>query len=151
MNTENIIINCLGASNTQILIDNEGIKTKEINPPVLLGLRLRCTTRNYGKSGTNIAKQEGREDSYFERTPKMEHGADVIIVHGDGTQQALGLGGYLDVGLNDTMKDLIVNLVGAVIFSIIGYFHVKKKGTGKIATRFIPQVDANTEHSNTGN
>ena len=84
MNTENIIINCLGASNTQILIDNEGIKTKEINYPVLLGLRLRCTTRNYGKSGTNIAKQEGREDSYIERAPRMEHGADVIIVQGGG-------------------------------------------------------------------
>jgi hypothetical protein len=29
MNTENITINCLGASNTQILIDNDGVKTKE--------------------------------------------------------------------------------------------------------------------------
>jgi len=75
--------------------------------------------------------------------------SDVIIVHSDGTQESLGLGGYLDIGIYDTMKDLIVNLVGAVIFSIIGYFHVKKKGTGKIATRFIPQIDANTEHSNT--
>ena len=84
MNTENLIINCLGASNTQILIDNEGIKTKEINYPVLLGLRLRCTTRNYGKGGTNIAMQEGREDSYLERAPKMEHGADIIIVQGGG-------------------------------------------------------------------
>ena len=84
MNTEKLTINCLGASNTRILIDNEGIKTKEINYPVLLGLRLRCTTRNYGVSGTNIAKQEGREDSYFERAPMMEHGADIIIVQGGG-------------------------------------------------------------------
>ena len=84
MNTENLIINCLGASNTQILIDNEGVKTKEINYPVLLGLRLRCKIRNYGIGGTNIAMQEGREDSYFERAPKMEHGADIIIVQGGG-------------------------------------------------------------------
>ena len=66
--------------------------------------------------------------------------ADVIVVHGDGTQQALGLGGYLDVGLNDTMKDLIVNFIGAVVFSIIGFFYVKEKGKGRFAARFIPRV-----------
>jgi len=66
--------------------------------------------------------------------------ADVIVVQADGTQQALGLGGYLDVGLNDTMKDLIVNFIGAVVFSIIGFFYVKEKGKGRFAARFIPRV-----------
>ncbi|MBQ7784832.1 MAG: hypothetical protein IJ381_01605 [Clostridia bacterium] len=66
--------------------------------------------------------------------------ADVIIVHSDGTEQVLGLGGYLDVGLNDTMKDLIVNFVGAVVFSVIGFFYVKEKGKGRFAARFIPRV-----------
>ncbi len=70
---------------------------------------------------------------------------DVIIVHGDGTQQALGLGGYLDVGLNDTMKDLIVNFIGAVVFSVIGFFYVKKKGKGRFAARFIPRVLMSTQ------
>ncbi len=84
MNTENIKINCLGASNTRILIDDEGKKARDINYPVMLGLRLRCKINNYGVSGTNIAKQEGREDSYLERAPMMEHGADIIIVQGGG-------------------------------------------------------------------
>ncbi len=66
--------------------------------------------------------------------------ADVIIVHSDGSQQALGLGGYLDIGLNDTMKDLMVNFIGAVVFSFIGYFYVKEKGKGSFAARFIPRV-----------
>lgn len=66
--------------------------------------------------------------------------ADVIVVYGDGTQQALGLGGYLDVGLNDTMKDLIVNFIGATVFSVIGFFYVKAKGKGSFAARFIPRV-----------
>ena len=66
--------------------------------------------------------------------------ADVIVVHADGSQQALGLGGYLDIGLYDTMKDLFVNFVGAVVFSIIGYFYVKQEGKGKFASRFIPRV-----------
>ena len=65
---------------------------------------------------------------------------DVILVHADGAQTALGLGGYLDVGLNDTMKDLIVNFIGAVVFSVIGFFYVKQKGKGRFAARFIPRV-----------
>ena len=66
--------------------------------------------------------------------------ADVIVVHSDGSQEALGLGGYLDIGLLDTMKDLFVNFIGAVVFSIIGYFYVKQRGRGRFARRFIPQV-----------
>ena len=65
---------------------------------------------------------------------------DVIVVTADGTQHSLGLGGYLDSGLLDTMKDLFVNFIGAVVFSIIGYFYVKNRGQGKFARRFIPQV-----------
>lgn len=53
--------------------------------------------------------------------------------------QELGLGGYLDIGLLDTMKDLFVNFIGAVIFSILGYFYVKTRGKGKLARRFIPR------------
>ncbi len=74
--------------------------------------------------------------------------ADVIIVHSDGTQEALGLGGYLDIGIIDTMKDLFVNFIGAVVFSVIGYFYVKQKGKGKVAPRFIPQVITRKEKSN---
>ena len=65
---------------------------------------------------------------------------DTIVVTGDGRQISLGLGGYLDVGILDTMKDLFVNFIGAVVFSIIGYFYVKSRGKGKFASRFIPKV-----------
>lgn len=54
--------------------------------------------------------------------------------------QSLGLGGYLDIGLIDTMKDLLVNFAGAVVFSVIGYFYVKNRGKGKFAKRFIPRL-----------
>ena len=64
---------------------------------------------------------------------------DVILVLEDGTQMPLGLGGYLDVGIIDTMKDLFVNFIGAVVFSTIGYFYVKGRGKGNFATRFIPR------------
>ncbi|MDY4888729.1 MAG: hypothetical protein SO135_03145 [Sphaerochaetaceae bacterium] len=56
----------------------------------------------------------------------------------------LGLGGYLDIGLLDTMKDLIVNFIGAMVFSIIGYFFVKNRGKG-FASQFIPRKLNSTE------
>lgn len=65
---------------------------------------------------------------------------DVILVQADGTQIPLGLGGYLDIGLVDTMMDLFVNFIGAVVFSVIGYFYLKHEGKGKIAPKFIPQM-----------
>jgi len=65
---------------------------------------------------------------------------DVILVHTDGCTRALGLGGYLDIGLHDTMKDLLVNLAGAAVFSVIGYIAADRKGESKVAIRFVPQV-----------
>ena len=38
------------------------------------------------------------------------------------------------------MKDLLVNLIGAVVFSVIGYIAAAKKGKSRIAVKFIPQV-----------
>lgn len=49
-------------------------------------------------------------------------------------------GGYLDIGLIDTMKDLFVNFIGAVVFSIIGFFYVKQRGRGNFAPKFIPTI-----------
>lgn len=66
--------------------------------------------------------------------------AGTIILHSDGTQTALGIDGYLDIGLIDTMSDLLVNFIGAVVFSCIGYFYVKSRGKGRLARQFIPQV-----------
>ena len=74
---------------------------------------------------------------------------DVIFVQSDGTQTALGLGGYLDIGLLDTMEDLFVNFIGALLFSIIGYFYVRSRGKGKFVKRFIPVPNNSTLPSDT--
>lgn len=70
----------------------------------------------------------------------MSEITDVIVVTADGSQVSLGLGGYMDLGLQDTMKDLLVNLIGAVVFSVIGFFYVRSKGQGRFAKMFIPEV-----------
>lgn len=53
--------------------------------------------------------------------------------------------GYLDVGIIDTMKDLIVNCVGAVIFSIFGLIYIKNRGKSVVAASFIPQLKTEAE------
>ena len=64
-----------------------------------------------------------------------------VVVNGE----SLGLGGYLDIGLYDTMGDLIVNLIGAVVFSGIGYFHQKHRKKSVVTQLFVPQVDEKEE------
>ena len=54
--------------------------------------------------------------------------------------ESLGLGGYLDIGLFDTMEDLFVNLIGALTFALIGFFRSRRENARKIAEQFIPQV-----------
>ena len=50
----------------------------------------------------------------------------------------MGIGGYLDIGLIDTMQDLLVNFIGAFVFSVIGLFYVKNQGKKSVAARFVP-------------
>lgn len=58
-----------------------------------------------------------------------------VVINGE----SLGLGGYLDIGLIDTMKDLFVNFIGAVVFSVTGFFYAKSKGRRKTAALgFVP-------------
>ena len=55
-------------------------------------------------------------------------------------------GGYLDIGILDTMKDLFVNFIGAVVFSIIGYSTLKYSKSSKIAdSLMIKPVKADEE------
>lgn len=60
------------------------------------------------------------------------------VIYSDSGETVIE-GGYLDLGLNDTMKDLIVNFVGAVVFSIFGYLYVINRDKYKIAEKFMPK------------
>ena len=56
--------------------------------------------------------------------------------------QSLKLNGYLDIGLIDTMKDLFVNFIGALIFSVFGYFYAKND-ENKFIEQFMPKDKEN--------
>ena len=61
--------------------------------------------------------------------------------------QELGFNGYLDIGLYDTMEDLFVNFIGALTFSVFGYFYIKHRGNGRIAKAFIPTITETKKES----
>lgn len=59
----------------------------------------------------------------------------------------LGIGGYLDIGLIDTMADLFVNFIGALVFAIFGYRYAKRRDAADPIQRFIPiQKDADKDY-----
>ena len=62
-----------------------------------------------------------------------------VVINGE----SLGMGGYLDIGLIDTMKDLLVNFVGAVVFYVTGFFYARSKGKKRTpAQSFVPSKKA---------
>ena len=66
-------------------------------------------------------------------------GIQDVVINGE----SLGLGGYLDIGIIDTMKDLFVNFIGAVVFSVTGFFYARSKGEKRTAAQsFVPSKKA---------
>ena len=69
---------------------------------------------------------------------------EVIRYNENGEIKELKInGGHLDIGLKDTMKDLIVNFIGAVVFSIIGLLYIKNRDEYRFAENFIPTLKTN--------
>jgi hypothetical protein len=69
-------------------------------------------------------------------------GIEEVVVNG----KPLGVGGYLDIGLFDTMEDLFVNFIGALAFSIAGYFYVKYRSKkAGFLRHFVPTLGEKEE------
>ena len=68
-----------------------------------------------------------------------------IMYDADGNELAVVEGGYLDIGLNDTMKDMAVNMIGAVVFSVFGFFYEKNRTKYGFAGNFIPRKEDDDE------
>lgn len=60
-----------------------------------------------------------------------------IIFDEEGNELARIDGGYLDIGLRDTMKDMLVNMLGAVVFSMFGFLYIHRRDKYKFAESFI--------------
>lgn len=55
--------------------------------------------------------------------------------------------GFLDIGIIDTMKDLIVNFIGAFVFSLLGLLYIKNRDRYKFASYFIPIMTKENEEN----
>lgn len=69
---------------------------------------------------------------------KIDNIKETIIV--TNNQKYLLDSGYLDIGLNDTMTDLFVNFIGAIVYCIIGYIYVKNRDDNSFAQKFILKI-----------
>lgn len=62
------------------------------------------------------------------------------IIYTKDNEQIVIENGYLELGVIDTMKDLFVNFIGAVVFSIFGYLYVINREKYKGLEKIIPRV-----------
>ena len=62
---------------------------------------------------------------------------EYVILYNENNDEIIKLDGYLDIGLHDTMKDLIVNFIGALVFSFFGYLYIINENKYKIAGKFL--------------
>ncbi|MBQ2931275.1 MAG: hypothetical protein IJE62_00310 [Clostridia bacterium] len=142
----------IGFALSDILNRNENIKFKM--SPVFLAIVAFCFSMTIGVLWEFF---EFFCDVFLSTDMQKDHVVKSITstLLGDGTKDPmtvqqitttavngakLKIDGYLDIGLYDTMKDLFVNFIGAVVFSVIGFFYVKTRGKGKIAKLFIPSI-----------
>ena len=72
-------------------------------------------------------------DPEFDNNVVTIDGIDYTIAYDENNNELVRFDGYLDIGLHDTMSDLIVNFFGAVAFSVFGYLYIKNEKKYKLA------------------
>jgi hypothetical protein len=62
---------------------------------------------------------------------------DSVVINGKEWQS------YVDIGLIDTMKDMLLNLVGAVFFAVYSYFRIKRSGANVLEDLLLEKNEKN--------
>lgn len=75
-----------------------------------------------------------------ENDPVKINNIDKTVIYNNKTEKYIIENGYLDIGIIDTMKDLFVNFIGAIVFSIIGFLYIENRDGYGFAQRFIPKI-----------
>ncbi len=68
---------------------------------------------------------------------RLEDITETVISYGEDETYTVE-GGLLDIGIIDTMKDLFVNFIGAVVFSVFGFLYARSSGKKKVVSTFMP-------------
>ncbi|MBQ8263344.1 MAG: hypothetical protein IJY96_01040 [Oscillospiraceae bacterium] len=75
-------------------------------------------------------------DETMSNIPILVEGITDTAVNG----QSLGLGGYLDIGLYDTMEDLFINFIGAALFSLVGFIDARRGEKSRLTAALVPRL-----------
>ncbi len=83
-----------------------------------------------------LDKNTQKDTTVYELKGAFIDDIDYTLVYGKDDEM-VKIDGYLDIGLHDTMSDLIVNFIGAFIYSIFGYLYMKNKDKYKVVDKFL--------------
>ena len=148
----------IGFSLVDIL--NQSSKIREKLSPVFVALVAFCVSMTIGvlwefaEFGADVfLKTDMQKDTVINEMSSVnfneEHKNKAVILEnifktqifykdGDKNEVLTIENGYIDTGLIDTMEDLFVNFVGAVVFSILGFLYIKNRDKYKFAENFMP-------------
>ena len=148
----------IGFSLVDIL--NQSSKIREKLSPVFVALVAFCVSMTIGvlwefaEFGADVfLKTDMQKDTVINEMSSVnfneEHKNKEVILEnifktqifykdGDKNEVLTIENGYIDTGLIDTMEDLFVNFIGAVVFSILGFLYIKNRDKYKFAENFMP-------------
>lgn len=146
---------CASIGFSLIYLLNNKISTFKLSP-IFVALVSFCFSMTVGVAweifeyaADNIIHKDMQKDTYVEsiRTvqtdPEFDNNVmkydniEYTILYDKDGNEILKVDNYLDIGLHDTMEDLIVNFIGAFIFSILGYLGIKDESKYKVANKLM--------------
>ena len=117
-----------------MLLNSRKIVFKLSHTFIILTIGLTWEMLEY--SADSILKLDSQNDHYINEIntivldPKNEgdiisiKNIGYIILYDKDNNKLIKLDGYLDIGIHDTMKDLIMNTLGTIIFIIFEYLYI---------------------------
>ena len=135
------VMSCIGFSLINILNSNRNIFS--FAPKVILlfticyGVTTGAIWEIFEYSVDKIFKEDMQKDTIITEISSIKLNdnddnkvktveIESLIVN--GTDYIEKYGGYVDIGLNDTMKDIIINLIGTILFSLFAGAYLEGKG-----------------------
>lgn len=76
-------------------------------------------------------------DPEFDNNVIEYNNIEYTVLYDENNNEILRIDNYLDIGIHDTMEDLIVNFIGAFVYSVFGYLYLKNNSKYKLAEKFL--------------
>ncbi|MDO4869655.1 MAG: hypothetical protein Q4A65_05145 [Bacillota bacterium] len=86
------------------------------------------------------------DPSHSQEVIRVEDITGTVIQTASGETYTID-GGYLDIGILDTMKDLLVNFIGAIVFCSFGFAFLKHGEKRKVASSVVAGLTLKAETS----